>query len=145
MNCNIELRFKAGSYKKQTMMLSIVNDNNTIFKETNVPEGNFELNFGLNIPCKLAFIASGRNTFDTLVDTNGNIIEHKFIELVGFQLDNLWVPGYKISKEYLYYIDKNNVQKPDNNIFWNNNGTIILNIDQSDPILWWLSHPELFN
>ena len=142
MKCTINFKLQVGSFENKTMGLSVFNGTKTIFQNTMLSTGINEIKFKIDLPFELRFVTSNRNKNDTKVDANGKIIEDKFINFESFILDDFfYVPGYKISKEYLY------VQSdPDsNNVFWNKNSTIIFSINKEDPILWWLSRPELFN
>lgn len=141
MECIINLKLQVGSFENKTMGLSVINGTEIIFQNPMLSTGINEIKFKIDLPVELKFVTSNRNKNDTKVDANGKIIEDKFINLKNFILDDFYVPDYKISKEYLYIQG----DRESNNVFWNRNSTIIFSIDKEDPILWWLSRPELFN
>jgi len=91
----------------------------------------------INLPCTVKVELSGKTNKDTRVE-DGEIVEDKYVKLVGMRLGRIPVNDANMFKVCTTDDGRNDV-------FWGRNGTVEININEKDFVLWHLRNDNLFD
>ena len=91
----------------------------------------------INLPCTVKVELSGKTNKDTRVE-DGEIVEDKYVKLVGMRLGRIPVNDANMFKVCATDDGRNDV-------FWGRNGTVEININEKDFVLWHLRNDNLFD
>lgn len=144
MQSRIIFTFDVGLHRAQSMTMSICDKSNNL-KFIQLPSGNKEVEIIVTLPTEVKIDLDNRSPQDVEVDSNGNIIENKFIHLQKLKIENIEIPDFKLNlcKDSISYIDTEN-KLIDNSFYWDKNGTFTIKFNEPDPLIWWLNHKELW-
>jgi len=90
---SFSLSLSIGQYKGSSMSLCISSNGKTIFDVNSTEKTKLDIEFECDLPAEIIFDVGNKGSMDTLVDSNGKIIQDKFI-----RVDNLIVDRLPVKK-----------------------------------------------
>jgi hypothetical protein len=129
----IEFNFEFGIYNG-SMSVAINQGEHKLFESINNTQKNLTAIIDLTSPGSLTIQLDGKNNnVDTNVDSQGNIVADKYV-----QLQKLIVGRVPVSNANLYnlccYTTITGTQA--NDTYWGWNGKVCINFDHINPVLW---------
>lgn len=130
--CTVKLTFEFGRIESRHMNLSIIHNSRTsyllepIFND-NV--GSAVLTLNITLPTVFDFVVSNKGPLDTLVDSNGNIIQDCYIKLISLSLDGFVVTQDMLRNKISLVTDNGQVLLSN---YFGFNGVATLNLSKPD-------------
>ena len=125
MPAKITINFLTGSIDDQTMGLTVLANEQIIFKQEQNLDKKFTLDFDIDLPGEIKFIVQGKGPFDTKVDDNGNILQDKFLKINSMLIDRMPVTRWVLESKFIQFTHAE--QESYTNYFgYNGQGTIQL-------------------
>ena len=135
MNTELQMTLQFGLYNG-AMNVDVYVDDNKIAECYNSSEEIFKINSAITLPGKLKFVLSGKNENDTLVK-NEKIIADKYVKL-----NSLYLGRIPINPVVLFKICC--LENGSKDTYWGSNGTVEINFNEDDFIVWHLKQNNLF-
>lgn len=90
---SFKLSLSIGQYKGSSMSLCVSANGKTIFDVDSTDKTKLDIEFECDLPTEIIFDVGNKGPMDTLVDSNGKIIQDKFV-----QVDNVIVDRLPVKK-----------------------------------------------
>lgn len=129
----IKFRFKIGLYSNTSMGLKVRVNNKTILDVDQFLQDWHELEFSAMLPLIVEFETIGKMLSDTLIDSNGDILEDKFISIEQMSVDGIWIKQW-ILESRLFENATSNIKTN----YFGQNGIARFQIPYSDIMQFWL-------
>lgn len=143
MKTNLTLKINSGLIDNKGLGLSIGQDNHVLWATDHFQQPELKITISIDLPAKIDFTITGRQENDTQVNEHGEIVADRYLSLIWFEILDKTVYTYGIDYKILQYKGED-VDPNAPAFYWNRNGVATLTIDQSDPVLWLLDHPEIW-
>lgn len=114
-----------------------------IYAGENLPDGPMRIDCQINWPTTINIITSNKTSNDMEVDSNGNILKDKSIEVVGMSINNFPIHQDLIDK--LFVCQREGSSEITNENWWGFNGNIKIEFDQPNPMRYMLALKNEFN
>jgi hypothetical protein len=114
-----------------------------IYIGENLPNGPMRIDCSINWPTTVNIITSNKHPTDIEVDTNGNILKDKSIEVTGILINNFPIHQDLIDK--LFICQKEGSSNITNENWWGFNGKIKIMFDHLTPMRYMLALKNEFN
>jgi len=138
MKSEIELEFKIGHYNG-TMAMQIFVDDCKVFDCAEFESEQSIFKCKVDWPAVMKIVVNNKNSScDTEIDSHGNILRDKYIELKKVTVDRC-PASLQFMKTVMLNTENNESL---NKLYWGFNGTVILNFDQADSLSWHLSNQQ---
>lgn len=134
MYSQITFKFSIGLYNG-SMGMTIRCNNKVLLSKSSFETDSFVFTDNVELPAEITIDLYGKNSGDTSIDSDGNIVADKYIKLQELSIDR--VPLHILSLIHLVEID-HDVQTGVTN-YWGFNGQAKIKIEQPDSFLWHLS------
>jgi len=108
-HCHIRLIFEYGKIDNRLMQLT-VEHNQTIYPVSPIFEdntGHAELKFVADLPTVINFLISGKGVNDTIVDSQGNIIQDCYIKITGLFIDGFEIKPGAVDRNISVFTENN--------------------------------------
>ena len=130
----VNLIFEIGHCRGRSMSMIIVNGN----QQTNydhIESKTLTWTSSLQFPAQIEITVSGKGSNDTIVDSDGNILEDMYIKLINIQIDHLSCDPYYLNKNIVL-----NTKDGQQHVlqYWGFNGKVVLDFSQSNSFYWHL-------
>ena len=136
MNTEFEMLLKFGFFNG-AMGVNIYANNDLIDSYQGNTRELVTVNKIINLPCTIRVELSGKTSRDTQLE-DGKIINDKYVKLIGMRLGK--IPVNEANMFNLCKLDDGR-----NDIFWGRNGTVEIDLDEEDFIIWHLKNDNLFD
>ena len=114
-----------------------------IYTGENLSDGPVHINCQINWPTTVNIITSNKHPNDMEIDSNGNIIKDKSIEVTGILINNFPINQDLIDK--LFICQREGLSDITNENWWGFNGKIKIAFDQPTPTKYMLALKNEFN
>lgn len=125
MLAKIQINFLSSDLDGQTMGLTVLANDKTIFKQDKDLSKTFTVEFDVNVPGNIKFIVNGKGPFDTKVDEQGNILQDKFLKISSMLIDRMPVPIWVLESKFIQFMHDQQIAYT-NYFGYNGQGTIQL-------------------
>lgn len=143
MKTNLTLKINSGLVDGKGLALSISDSKCVLWATDSFQSTESEITVAVELPVKLEFTVKGRLPSDTVINENGDVVADKFLSLIWFKILDKPIYVYNIDHKILKYQGEE-VEPGSPAFYWNRDGVATLTIDQNDPLVWLLEHPELW-
>jgi hypothetical protein len=126
-----------------SLNIQIFDQTDLIYTGQDLEEGLLRIDCAIDWPTTVNIITSNKGPNDTEVDTNGNIIRDKSIEVTGVLINNFPIHQDLIDK--LFICQRAGSAGITNENWWGFNGTIKIVFDQLTPMRYMLALKNKFN
>lgn len=133
MKTRVTIEFKFGTVRDEAMSVTILADD----KHYQATTDNTVVSFDVDLPTDIKITVAGKNNqTDTIVDSDGNIVEDKFVQIVNFALD-----CFTLDEIFLHQRIKFLTESKDEYItsYFGFNGTATLNFDKDNVLEQYLA------
>ena len=90
----ITLTGTIGHFNSQSMSLKIIANDQTVYQFDQLSDKNFTAEFDITLPGAIKFIVDNKGEFDTSIDSQGNIIDDKFVRIDQMTIDRMPLKPY---------------------------------------------------
>lgn len=132
---DLKMLFEFGSVRGKTVEVKIVINDRLIWTNNDFVHQHL-LESELSLPGTIRIKVSGKNKFDTEIDSQNKITGDKYILIKSMSLNYISIPQWKIENRLWKFYDKNNNCKITN--YFGQNGEGIFTIDNNDILEFWL-------
>lgn len=132
---NIQMELSFGSYRGEFMHLSLIANGDQILG----CEGSSlkkSVDFNIVLPGRVLIETSGKNVNDTMLDSDGRIIEDKYIRVDAVYLNNIPVEHWILEQRLFVFQGRDGFFAKTN--YFGSNGLAILDLPQTDIFDFWL-------
>ena len=139
----IDLKFSLEIGKcNGSMSVGIYNNEQQLSFLENIIEHNLIFDYNITLPNKIKFVLADKNPkFDTKIDSSGNIIEDKYIQLIDMSLGGIPIKPVTLFKICRYTVkDKINFDT-----YWGFDGSAEIDFNEDNFIKWHLKLDNLFD
>ena len=139
----IDLKFNLEIGKcNGSMSVGIYNNEQQLSFLENIIEHNLIFDYNITLPNKIKFVLADKNPkFDTKIDSSGNIIEDKYIQLIDMSRGGIPIKPVTLFKICRYTVkDKINFDT-----YWGFDGSAEIDFNEDTFIKWHLKLDNLFD
>lgn len=130
-NTTVKLRFRIGYFQDQTMSMIVRANDQVVLDCEKFNTNHYDLEFQCSLPMLVEFEINGKLPNDTQVDSNGNIVQDKFIAVESMSVDGIWIKRWMLeSRIFESAYGKTN--------YFGQNGIVQFQIPYSDIMQFWL-------
>lgn len=141
MNTNIKIELEFGLCNG-SMNVDIYETDHLISTVNGSNNTSITVNTSINLPCDLKFVLTNKNNKkDTIVDSTGKIIADKFVILKKLVVGRIPVHTTTLFKVCRLTTD---CGKDLYNTFWGFNGIVTIDFNNSNLLLWHMTHNNKF-
>jgi hypothetical protein len=125
------------------MKIEIFDQDRPIYQKENLSEGPFRIDCVINWPTTVNIHLSNKQPNDTKIDSAGNVIQDKAIEVTGVLINNFPIQPTQLDK---IFICRRSGSKTDTNEnWWGFNGQVQIIFNQPSPTRYMLSLKNEFD
>lgn len=130
----LKLTFNVSAIDGKSMNITF--NNQGVYEHfTNLAQGEFVYETEITFPAEFEITLSGKGPGDTVIDSDGNIIKDKYIEILNIEVDRIpCVPHYVHQRVTLETEDGQEVTAA----YWGFNGVVKLNFKEANSFFWAL-------
>lgn len=135
----VTLEFEISHVHNKSMSMSIGTPQGTEYFDQ-IVERRFKHTVDIEFPTTITIVVSGKGMNDTVIDSDGNIIDDMYIKL-----NKVLVDGIPCSANYVYdLINCTNDGATVQTNYWGMNGTIKLDFLYKNVVFWAMTHSHRF-
>jgi len=131
----LSMNLSVGHCRGTSMSLCVTVNGEEIYKADSIDEPTIIIEHSAILPLSLIFDVGNKSDSDTVIDSNGKILEDKFIQVDRLLLDGLDIKPWVLQSRVFEFNSNNGMTKTNCFAY---NGQASMNVEQTDLLKYFL-------